>query len=121
MATIIQIDFKLIDERVKHYLKVKKRQKKISTGDVIALLTVLEGASFPSVPDRINEPEEQIDYRKVQSSLSNQGNPLCKTFTKLEYWFQISQIINGEKLEANQARTELAKIMVNFICRSKTI
>lgn len=114
MAKIIQIDFKKVDERVIHYLKEKKRLKQISSGDVIALLLAMEGATFPSIPERITEPNEQVDYEKIYASFLSQRNPLCMIFAKFEQWFKISRIVNGVKPETTHVKMELAKILTNF-------
>ena len=114
MAKIIQIDFKKIDDRVKHFLKEKKRRKEISRDDVIALLASLEGVSLPPTPARIVEPKGTVDQGKVYSSFKGQGNQLCSAFIKLDIWLQNYKVINGAELEANRAKVELAKILVNF-------
>jgi hypothetical protein len=114
MAKIIQIDFKKIDDRVKHFLKEKKRRMEISTDDVIALLASLEGVSLPLTPARIVEPKGTVDLGKVYSALKGHGNQLFSAIIKLDIWLQNYKIINGAELEANKAKVELAKILVNF-------
>jgi len=69
---------------------------------------------LPPTPARIFEPKVTVALGKVYSSLKGQDNQLCSAFIKLDIWLHNYKIINGAELEANKAKVELAKILVNF-------
>lgn len=96
-------------------MREKCRRYELLSDDIVGLLKALEGVKFPPGPTAIREPKDTIDYESMVSKLSMQGSPLREVFAKLDQWIHVRRIVKGDSVKEDKARTELAKVMSNFI------
>lgn len=115
MVNVIYLDFRKIDQRVIRYIKEKRKKEYISADDAVKLLMVLEGVSLPLKPERIVAPAQQVDPEQLYSMFIRKGNDLQSVFRKLDRASSNYRIMNGENMETEIVKTELAKILVNFM------